>query len=62
MTTEHPPRRDRAELLAEADRIRAMRAGPLEDSVSLLREDRDSRPLAVEVTDRTPRRRSSVPG
>lgn len=33
----------RAELIAEADRIRAMTPGPLEDSVLLLREDRDSR-------------------
>ncbi len=33
----------RAELVAEADRIRAMTAGPLEDSVSLLRRDRDDR-------------------
>ena len=36
-------RPDRAELLAETDRIRAMTVGPLEDSVSLLRQDRDSR-------------------
>ena len=36
-------RPDRAELLAEIDRIRAMTVGPLEDSVSLLRRDRDSR-------------------
>lgn len=36
-------RPDRAALLAETDRIRAMTAGPLEDSVSLLRRDRDSR-------------------
>ncbi len=35
--------RTRAELIAEADRIRAMPPGPLEDSVLLLREDRDSR-------------------
>ena len=34
---------ERRELIAEADRIRAMTAGPLEDSVSLLRLDRDSR-------------------
>ena len=34
---------ERAELIAEADRIRAMTTGPLEDSVSLLRRDRDSR-------------------
>ena len=34
---------ERRELIAEADRIRAMTAGPLEDSVSLLRRDRDSR-------------------
>ena len=33
----------RAELIAEADRVRAMTPGPLEDSVSLLRQDRDSR-------------------
>ena len=33
----------RAALLAEADRIRSMAAGPLTDSVSLLRADRDSR-------------------
>ena len=33
----------RSELLAEADRIRAMAPGQLTDSVSLLREDRDSR-------------------
>ena len=36
-------RPERAELIAEADRIRAMTSGPLEDSVSLLRQDRDSR-------------------
>ncbi len=36
-------RPDRAALLAETDRIRAMTAGPLEDSVSLLRQDRASR-------------------
>ena len=35
-----PERRD---LIAEADRIRAMTAGPLEDSVILIRQDRDSR-------------------
>ena len=34
---------DRHDLIAEADRIRAMTAGPLEDSVALLRPDRDSR-------------------
>ena len=34
---------ERRHLIAEADRIRAMTAGPLEDSVSLLRLDRDSR-------------------
>ena len=39
----HAARPERAELIAEADRIRAMTAGPLEDSVSLLREDRDNR-------------------
>lgn len=33
----------RKELIAEADRIRAMTAGPLEDSVSLLRQARDNR-------------------
>ena len=33
----------RAALLAEADRIRSMAAGPLTDSVSLLRADRNSR-------------------
>ncbi len=32
----------RRELIAEADRTRAMTAGPLEDSVSILREGRDS--------------------
>lgn len=36
-------RPQRRELMAEADRIRAMTIGPLEDSVSILREDRDSR-------------------
>ena len=36
-------RPDRAALLAETDRIRAMTPGPLEDSVSLLRQDRDTR-------------------
>ena len=36
-------RPDRAALLAETDRIRALTAGPLEDSVALLRQDRDSR-------------------
>jgi plasmid stability protein len=36
-------RPERSKLIAEADRIRAMTAGPLEDSLSLLREDRDSR-------------------
>ena len=36
-------RPDRAALIAETDRIRAMTAGPLQDSVSLLRQDRDSR-------------------
>ena len=35
-----PERRD---LIAEADRIRALTAGPLEDSVTLIRQDRDSR-------------------
>lgn len=33
----------RAELLAEADRIRNMAPGQLTDSVALLRADRDSR-------------------
>lgn len=32
----------RRELITEADRIRAMTAGPLENSVSILREGRDS--------------------
>lgn len=36
-------RPDRAALIAETDRIRAMTAGPLENSVSLLRQDRDGR-------------------
>lgn len=36
-------RPERNELIAEADRIRAMTPGPLEDSVTLLRQDRDSR-------------------
>ena len=36
-------RPERAALIAEADRVRAMTAGPLEDSVSLLRQYRDSR-------------------
>lgn len=36
-------RPDRADLVAEADRIRAMSAGPLEDSVVLLREERARR-------------------
>ena len=35
-------RAGRPELIVEADRVRAMTPGPLEDSVSLLREDRDS--------------------
>lgn len=35
-------RAGRPELIAEANRVRAMTPGPLEDSVSLLREDRDS--------------------
>ena len=39
----HAARPERVALIAEADRIRAMTAGPLEDSVSLLREDRDGR-------------------
>ena len=33
----------RTELIAQADRVRAMTPGPLEDSVTLLRQDRDSR-------------------
>ena len=33
----------RRELIAEADRIRAMTVGPLEDSVSLVRQARDNR-------------------
>ena len=33
----------RTELIAEADRVRAMTPGPLEDSVMLLRQERDSR-------------------
>ncbi len=36
-------RPNRSTLLAEADRIRALTAGPLTDSVSLLRADRDTR-------------------
>ena len=36
-------RPQRAELLAEADRIRAMTPGPLEDSVAILRQDRNRR-------------------
>lgn len=36
-------RPQRRELIVEADHIRAMTTGPLEDSVSILREDRDSR-------------------
>jgi len=36
-------RPDRTALIAETKRIRDMTPGPLEDSVSLLREDRDSR-------------------
>ena len=36
-------RADRSELLAEADRIRTLAPGQLADSVSLLRQDRDSR-------------------
>ena len=34
-------RPERTELIAEADRVRAMTTGPLEDSVSLLSKDRD---------------------
>ena len=36
-------RPQRTALIAEADRIRAMTPGPLEDSVILLRQDRDNR-------------------
>ena len=36
-------RPDRAALIAQTDRIRAMTAGPLKDSLSLLRHDRDRR-------------------
>ncbi len=36
-------RPQRRELIAEADRVRAMSVGPLEDSVSILRWDRGSR-------------------
>ena len=36
-------RPQRTGLIAEADRVRAMTPGPLEDSVLLLRQDRDSR-------------------
>lgn len=36
-------RPDRSELIAEADRIRAMTPGPLRDSVALIREERDRR-------------------
>lgn len=36
-------RPQRTELIAQADRVRAMTPGPLEDSVTLLRRDRDSR-------------------
>ena len=43
LTLTRAARPDRATLIAEADRIRAMTAGPLEDSVSLLRQDRDRR-------------------
>ena len=39
----HTGSRKRHDLIAEADRIRTMTAGPLEDSVVLLRRDRDSR-------------------
>lgn len=35
----HP---EQSQLFAEADRIRVMTAGPLENAVSLLREGRDS--------------------
>ena len=33
----------RSELIAQADRVRSMTPGPLVDSVTLLRQDRDSR-------------------
>lgn len=36
-------RKRREKLIAEADRIRAITPGPLEDCVSILRKDRDSR-------------------
>ena len=36
-------RPQRTELIAQADRVRSMTPGPLEDSVTLLRQDRDSR-------------------
>ena len=36
-------RPNRTALIAEADRVRTMTPGPLDDSVPLLREDRDSR-------------------
>lgn len=36
-------RPERGDLLAEADRIRAMSPGPLRDSVDLIREERDRR-------------------
>lgn len=36
-------RPQRTELITQADRVRAMTPGPLEDSVILLRQDRDSR-------------------
>ena len=40
---------DRHELVAEADRIRAMTPGPLPDSTRLIREDRDRRNRLVSV-------------
>lgn len=60
MATKFPTRPHRADLLVEADRIRAMSDGPLEDSVSLLREARDSRTLAMELQARSVQRRPNV--
>lgn len=39
----HVARKRREKLIAEADRIRAITLGPLEDCVSILREYRDRR-------------------
>lgn len=39
----HAARPRQTEMIAEADRVDAMTPGPLEDSVLLLRQDRDSR-------------------